>query len=135
MSNSGYDIWATGLVHAVKSNASKIIVAAFDHALTIISDSATITNGHEENSNPEDDKPDAADNEQKNHDKLVSMLFDVFYLQRALGIPGTDSTELTQLSRRLGSAAKLDDAAKVRLSKGATDYWKRTYLLFALLSE
>ncbi|KAK8226821.1 hypothetical protein HDK77DRAFT_116903 [Phyllosticta capitalensis] len=72
-------------------------------------------------------------------DKLVHLLFDVLYLFRALSLPAsavTDAQEsaLGDLEKQIQDAVpELDKAAEERLRKGATEYWRRTYLLFALL--
>ncbi|KAK7533575.1 hypothetical protein IWX49DRAFT_618822 [Phyllosticta citricarpa] len=72
-------------------------------------------------------------------DKLTHLLFDVMYLSRALSrstAPAATNQEsaLAILEKRIQNAVPdLDKAAEERLRKGAVEYWRRTYLLFALL--
>ncbi|KAB8416327.1 hypothetical protein FH972_024847 [Carpinus fangiana] len=66
--------------------------------------------------------------------KLVQLLFDVLYLQRALA-PAADTDGIPDvLLDALGEPFDKDDTEELsRLRKAANDYWKRTYLLFGLL--
>ncbi|KAK7538832.1 uncharacterized protein J3D65DRAFT_623275 [Phyllosticta citribraziliensis] len=72
-------------------------------------------------------------------DKLTHLLFDVMYLSRALSrSTGTATTAeestLATLEKRIQDALPgLDKAAEERLRKGTVEYWRRTYLMFALL--
>ena len=67
--------------------------------------------------------------------KLAQLLFDILYLQRALSISAESGPlSLEGLLAQVQKRASLDDAALERLSKSALDYWKKTYLLFALLA-
>jgi hypothetical protein len=64
--------------------------------------------------------------------RLTQLLFDTLYIQRFVTThDGAD--ELADLAQRT-EVSGLDEAAMSRLQKNATDYAKKTYLLFALLA-
>lgn len=73
-------------------------------------------------------------------DKVTHLLFDVLFLQRAFGGQQQKSVEqqqqspLAALEKRLQEAAGADGPTLERLRKNAGDFWRKTYLLFALLS-
>lgn len=71
-------------------------------------------------------------------EKVTQVLFDVLYLQRALSIAGSGASAaahpLDEGASKLGDEAVVDDVALERLKKNAAEYWRRTYLLFALLA-
>ncbi|KAI9677682.1 MAG: hypothetical protein M1817_006637 [Caeruleum heppii] len=64
---------------------------------------------------------------------LVQSLYDVLLLQMAFAWPKTGTDE-DVLDRLEGSLRKRVDASEERLRKSATEYWKRTHLLFDLLT-
>jgi conserved oligomeric Golgi complex subunit 1 len=70
-------------------------------------------------------------------DKLVQVCFDAAYVQRVLalssGNDGPGSKPLEKVVRAAIEAADLKNAEVERLQRSAGEYWKRTYLLFALI--
>ena len=66
--------------------------------------------------------------------KLTQLMFDVLYFEQALGgAASRGDAGFEALLTPLGEGAGLDGAAVDRLRRSAVEYWKRTYLLFALL--
>ncbi|KAF2811733.1 uncharacterized protein BDZ99DRAFT_440653 [Mytilinidion resinicola] len=135
MGRYGGDLWAPGAVRTIKSTGGKQLCELLKASVDIITSqpipSPTTekgdTNGTEDASAYTDAKKD----------KAVQLLFDILYLQRCVGLSDysipTD-TQFELLLDTLSSAAHLDSVAREKLAKSATDYRKRTYLLFALLS-
>ncbi|GME59747.1 Vps51/Vps67 [Neofusicoccum parvum] len=66
-------------------------------------------------------------------DKLTHLLFDVCYLQRVFALKSTEESPLAAVEKQLQEASGVDKPALERLKKNAGDYWRKTYLLFALL--
>ncbi len=74
--------------------------------------------------------------EEREVEKVVQVLFDVLYLQRV--VAGTGDLACGGLEGVVGELVKLagmDDIAVNRMRKSATEYWKKSYLLFALLAD
>jgi hypothetical protein len=67
-------------------------------------------------------------------DKLTQLIMDLNYLGVALSTRAQDQIQLHQVVERAAMQAVVGDAEQARLRKSAADYWKRTYLLFALLT-
>jgi len=98
---------------------------------------------------PEDISTHANSESEQTHrttDKLTQLLFDALYLRNALALGARLSTDgldtrlqeddyLESVVALLTKATAVDDAGIARLSKYATDYWRRTYLLFGLLAS
>jgi len=69
-------------------------------------------------------------------EKVVQVLFDVLYLQRVVAKGGgLDGDGLESVVGELVRLAGMDDAAVNRMRKSATEYWRKSYLLFALLAD
>jgi hypothetical protein len=140
MGRYGGDLWAPGAVRTIKSIGSKklceVLKISVDTITVTQSPSETTdqsgTNGTASNECTTTAKDDTA-NFDANKDKAVQLLFDILYLQRCVGLSDHDS-EFDPLLETLSTAASLDAVTRERLAKSATDYRKRTYLLFALLS-
>ena len=64
--------------------------------------------------------------------KLIQLYFDVLYLDAAFPL-STTSSPLQSIALKLKHKAQLDPAAEVRVIKSASEYWRKTYLLFGLL--
>lgn len=68
--------------------------------------------------------------------KLVQLTFDARYLQHALALPDASAQRdaLADIAISLEKSAELPRIESEKIGKNAADYWKRTYLLFGLLS-
>jgi len=64
--------------------------------------------------------------------KLIQLYFDVLYLDAAFPLSTTGSP-LQSIAQKLKHKAQLDSATEARVVKSASEYWRKTYLLFGLL--
>jgi hypothetical protein len=64
-------------------------------------------------------------------DWKIQLFFDTIYLANMLG----DPTQLAGVAERVQKSAELSAEAVKSIQKGAAEYWKRTELLFGLLSD
>jgi hypothetical protein len=72
-------------------------------------------------------------------EKLKQLLFDALYMQRFLAPAPSATAEhspnpSSACIEALCEAAAVNEAMRARLNKHAGDYWRKTYLLFALLA-
>ncbi|TKA64794.1 hypothetical protein B0A49_10257 [Cryomyces minteri] len=127
------------LIASTKSTSAKLVnghrSVGEDQAnseLTERQDRVEISNGHEEAISTEmSDSKTLVRREQ-----LTQLLFDVHYLNKAFHVARgitTNEAPFTLLVHVIKDDAKVGDAEEGRLEKSATEYWKRTHLLFALL--
>ncbi|KAF2491293.1 hypothetical protein BU16DRAFT_529846 [Lophium mytilinum] len=142
MGRYGGDLWAPGAVRTIKRVGSKKLCEVLKTSVDMVT-SRPVSSPREETTTPTPDENGVAvenvvyaDTDVKK-DKAVQLLFDILYLQRCVGL--SDHSIPTQanfepLLDTLSTAASLDSVAREKLAKSATDYRKRTYLLFALLS-
>lgn len=143
----GSDLWAPGAVRTIKSVTGAEVCNLLKECANSIQaeDETSVVHdkqvngikqeGDEDNQQVEDES--TIDKREVKKEKLMQLLFDISYLQRCLSLSdhGSSSDEhFDTLSEATYQAASLDEAGRVRLRKSATDYRKRTYLLFALLS-
>jgi hypothetical protein len=151
MSASGTDLWAPDAVQTLKASIIEQLAErdVFD-VITAREVEVLEDDDHEE----EDKVADEAETESTAKESKIDaqlreqhlqMAFDGFYLQRALQVSsivgssndnvkasgeGRFSTTVDQLMQHVG----LEPAAQERLRKNAHEYWRRTFLLFGLLS-
>ncbi|KAL9094118.1 MAG: hypothetical protein Q9165_003533 [Trypethelium subeluteriae] len=163
MSNAGHDLWNSSTVRALKlylvdTRTNGLLEAANTPTLVEI----PLTNGHTpvdaheevqtEGGALDDDENNGTTESQQASDvaspvtgsavrpqeSFLQLLFDVFYLHSALQtkveglLANTDQHET--IIAELSTKGDIDKAAQQRLQKGAVDYWKKSYLLFALLA-
>jgi hypothetical protein len=140
----GADLWSSGAVDAAKKSAceqlesqmidfvektpTKIVEEPATNGHTNSDDGEEITNGHAEAEEPK--KNIVAE------EKLTQLLLDALYFQIALSNSVKDQTEKPALQRVINKiivSLDMDAALVTRIRKSAGDYWKRTYLIFALL--
>jgi hypothetical protein len=157
MARLGADLWSEEAVATLKHHLVENIAKLAEQTITQLShiDSSMPTaNGvgvHAKDRDGDvevDGKVDAAVNsdtdssteiqvrrEQLLKEKLMQLVMDLDYLSVALSTRTQDRTQLHQLVEHAAIRAELNDDDKARLQKSAIDYWKRTYLLFALLTH
>jgi hypothetical protein len=68
----------------------------------------------------------------KTKDKAVQLLFDMLYLQWSLG-SGASPSVFGDVFSTLVRFADLEESDISRVKRGSREYWRRTYLVFALL--
>jgi conserved oligomeric Golgi complex subunit 1 len=112
MEGVGADIWGAGAVGELKTVVERKVVKIVKGWIDGIAD------GEEE------------------VEKVVQVLFDVLYLQRVVASGrGLGGSELEGVVGELVRLAGLDDVAVNRMRKSAAEYWRKSYLLFALLAD
>ncbi|KAB2581222.1 Vps51/Vps67 domain protein [Lasiodiplodia theobromae] len=153
----GGDLWSPGAVDVLKKEMSDESVAVLRGCIEAIKNVDGATNGEtekpakepadegeskeeeavkEENTTNGEKTAETANasNPEVQKDKLTHLLFDVCYLQRAFSQKNSEGSSLTTLEKELQEVSGADGAALERLKKSAGDYWRKSYLLFALLS-
>jgi hypothetical protein len=126
MAEMGEDLWSARAVDATR-----------EHVGTNLADVlSNFPPGKEPVSTEDEETSDASEQTGGNadHDKHLrtQRLFDALYLSSAL-VPSSQDA-LKSILSTLQEAAEVDTAAEQRMAKSATDYWKRTSLLFGLLA-
>ncbi|KAF1997228.1 hypothetical protein P154DRAFT_497324 [Amniculicola lignicola CBS 123094] len=163
MGEYGADLWAPDGVQILKTlaaeNISEVWSKAFENIQALLPKAAKaggdhrgkeeqeekkeeeelIDNGIEGSEKEELKKPidteTSVDMEKLKKEKLKQLLFDVLYIQRSLET--SSMAPLALMERLLATIQKdsdVDEVALGRLRKNTADYWKKTYLLFALLA-
>lgn len=156
MTDCGPDLWAPGAVRVLKLKLSEEVGKLVHGHVERFDDSeGSMTNGAHTEDTIGADGSEATENDQSagedvhassvngvndlqvKKDKCIQLLFDTLYLKRAFSVSTDGSSHEQALGgvvRELEMRAALDAAAAERVRKNAADYWKRTYLLFALLA-
>jgi hypothetical protein len=126
MAEMGEDLWSSRAVDAVRKHVGTSLADVLDKFPPA---QETVSTEGEEAS-------DAAEASEKanNHDKelRVQRLFDAFYSSSALEPRSREA--LKGVLSTLQKSAEVDAAAEQRMEKSAAEYWKRTNLLFGLLT-
>lgn len=135
MAAFGADLWCGGAVIEIKSALDgeiAMIVRGFEKVVR--EEGETAINGHERE-NEGESATDGSEKEELRKEKLTQMLFDALYLQRAVTIRQTSGEEsgLAIAVGQLVRDAEVADSELAKLRKSAAEYWKKSYLLFALL--
>ena len=148
MARLGSDLWAPAGVAAAKRKLSVDVMHMLESqvgAITALEPQKTANDNAEtgeSNGTNSDEKegevpavngaPSAQHNELRDQ-RLKQLAFDALYLQRFTS-NNAESTQATDDLIKKIDIADLNDAAVLRLRKNATEYAKKTYLLFALLA-
>ncbi|KAK1809375.1 hypothetical protein LTR12_016265 [Friedmanniomyces endolithicus] len=147
MSEVGSDLWTSDAVDALKGLLEKELPKIIAGPPSEGGATKATTNGHghgpdmpAEGDEDEVKTSCVVDSEARGSDVLqkqhAQLLFDALYLQRILRRPqpAGNAGGLPKWAIELAETAELDTASTERLTKSANEYWKRTYLLFALLA-
>jgi len=148
MERLGSDLWAPAAVAVVKKQMSLDIASVLKKHI----DATKNTGAQEETVAEANGEPKEADGEEETgeettdetatsadeQDELRDQMFkqsafDALYMQRFFSDDTKTSQNLDDIVAKIG-LKDLDDAAIQRLKKNATEYAKKTYLLFALLA-
>jgi hypothetical protein len=141
MAALGSDLWAPACVAVLKKMVAK-------EAKDIIQEYVTLNKGSTTTEDERDDTDTAADGDSHTAEipqpsssspelqtrRLKQLVFDALYIQRFVATPDDGKDELVDWMQRPDVADVVDAAAVTRLKKNASDYAKKTYLLFALLA-
>ncbi|KAE9979427.1 hypothetical protein EG327_007032 [Venturia inaequalis] len=158
MTSAGADLWAEGALRAAKSMLLEQLDVIVSKVVTRLRDARREkVHGHDRNGdkktededgdeesaegeveagNGDEDEVDADSVSQVEKEKLMQLLLDVLYLQRAFELHDTSSEHaLDETIDGILAGVELGETEVGRIRKSAMEYWKRTYLLFALLSS
>ncbi|EKG21057.1 Vps51/Vps67 [Macrophomina phaseolina MS6] len=145
MVGRGSDLWSPGAVGVLKkliASESGIIIAECIEEIKNAGVSGKVEEQEDceekaslgdENTEERKKQPVHADADVRK-DRLKHLLFDTFYLQRVFSLKGGEELPFGALEKQLQEASEVDGAAVERLKKNAGDYWRKSYLIFALLS-
>ena len=153
MSDAGGDLWSPAAVAVLKRHLGKQISEAWLEVLGAVggqaeaTDAAVAEAGNETEVTDADADADGTEAKEQaaavegqsqkattspgQQDLLVQWLLDLRYLQLFLG---PDDEALKELAAAIHQKSGLENAAEERLAKAAQDYFKRTGLLFGLLT-
>ncbi|KAH6850035.1 hypothetical protein B0I37DRAFT_352566 [Chaetomium sp. MPI-CAGE-AT-0009] len=148
MGDAGGDLWSPAAVHVLKGQLNKQLSAAWLEALGALDGAEdderngdAETKVEESTEEVADDKTEAEEPAKKDTDQkaqttpgkqdlLIQWLMDISYLGLFLGPDDT----LRELEETVSKESGIETAAKERLAKASQDYFKRTSLLFGLLT-
>ncbi|KAK1073032.1 hypothetical protein LTR33_010090 [Friedmanniomyces endolithicus] len=146
MAEMGSDLWTADAVDVLKAVLEEMLPSIIAGPPSEGGDTKAMTNGHGHGPDmpAEGDEDEVKTGLVVNGDAKISemaqkqhtqLLFDALYLQRILRRPqaAENAEGLPKWATELAESAELDTASRERLTKSANEYWKRTYLLFALL--
>jgi hypothetical protein len=151
MSNAGLDLWYPALLTAMKQHLGKQLREGWFGAVEgLVSDSKEKEKEDAKSEDEEESKEgdEAKDEEtvgakdvltssgptaEERKDLLVQWLFDILYLRCCL-TPSSSADELKRLEEAVHKHTGLDKSAVDRMTKASQEYWKRTSLLFGLLT-
>lgn len=151
MDENGFDLWDPSTVKVLKGELQKQLEISIGSTLNDMGTWKTqiqITpnsekskergekDGEEGEKEEQDDSTDDQTKDDASHantlrDWKIQLLFDTIYLANMLG----DPTQLAGVAERVQNSAELSTEAVKSIQKGAAEYWKRTELLFSLLSN
>ncbi|KAK3333916.1 hypothetical protein B0T19DRAFT_382955 [Cercophora scortea] len=156
MGDAGGDLWSPAAVDALRRHLRQRLAELWQEAVGSLSDGEPVVaeaeekkgvNEREEEKPTDDSDADETKNEEakkrldQQRDLLVQWLFDICYLglfmrsSPAGQSKGGGDDELKDLENAVYQKTGLDStAARERLAKTSQEYWKRTSLLFGLLS-
>lgn len=155
MDEAGSDLWSPTAIKALKHRVCTTVVGKWMTLLEASSPANTdhakgsekahvVPNGNAEQADnadeniatsdsrkPAEPKPDTRGQK----DLFIQSLFDFLVLKQCLLVPDTAQDEhLEKLEEHLRSRLDLPAVSSERLQQGVREYWKRTNLLFGLLS-
>jgi conserved oligomeric Golgi complex subunit 1 len=152
MAESGADIWAPGAIKAVKQEMMHGCIRAIMESVQRLPRGAAdeesqeqhdeAANGvHAENLNNVEHMEESNGNDINTEkqdlarDKATQLLFDTLYVSKAHDGFWNADKDYKELVHELTRISGIDTTILPRLEKSAADYWKRTYLIFAILME
>ncbi|KAF2199439.1 hypothetical protein GQ43DRAFT_473619 [Delitschia confertaspora ATCC 74209] len=139
----GSDLWAPSVTKVLKDATKNELVRIWCGRSELLRNRANAVNGAHgtvDTSEPdqkEEDKPEGPPKgEEGTNDRQKQLLFDMFYILQFLHAPAAQPASeknTGKLVDEMREGLKMEDNELARLRRNATDYHKRTYLLFALL--
>ncbi|KAK4210950.1 hypothetical protein QBC37DRAFT_427903 [Rhypophila decipiens] len=151
MADAGADLWSAAAVRVLKDILGGRVCELWGEALgDVVNKAGEEEKGENESEEEEEEKKEPSDVEvvekkndgpttpEQRRDLLVQWLFDLLYLGHFIELPeggDLDGGQLKKLQEKVYEASGLDNPqARERLVKSSQEYFKRTSLLFGLLS-
>ena len=153
MQQAGGDLWTINAVDALKLVLSDLVAKSVNNTVLKQRDEAgevvsaqKPTNGDAETDADTEDIDGVAESREpvaassttdtvQQHRRLLQTLYDVLYLNKVLGLTSSlETTDLDKVLSELKDGSELEAQGIERLRKSSGEYYKRTYLLFGLLS-
>ncbi|KAI1128062.1 hypothetical protein F5Y10DRAFT_182279 [Nemania abortiva] len=138
MGDSGIDLWTPAAVQTLKRVLSQQLVDVWRKELTAPRPDSDAAEPASETAENEENKKPAGIGEktpERSNDVFSQWLFDVHLLQHYLSISNSESDKtMRDLALEILKKTGLDAEAERRLAKSSGEYWKRTSLLFGLLT-
>ncbi|KAA8563683.1 hypothetical protein EYC84_011703 [Monilinia fructicola] len=141
MADAGADLWSPIAIKVLKEHLCSQIGEQWSNILKEKengngdnpSTSDTPETESAEAKETEENVPSVEADAEKRNDLLKQSLFDIYLLQQALQSENAEDV-LKKLGDEVESELKLEASPRKRIVHGATEYWKRSSLLFALLA-
>jgi hypothetical protein len=144
MGACGSDLWAPDATDVLRTASRTSLFGIWEDKSKLLTAHVGGVNGTQSPANTSEPKKEHK-NENENQVKgtedggsaqLKQLLFDMFYMLCFLDASAApkSAVSLDGFARELCKQQAIDDDMRARLRKNASDYSKRTYLLFALLS-
>ncbi|KAG4028154.1 hypothetical protein MFRU_024g01240 [Monilinia fructicola] len=141
MADAGADLWSPIAIKVLKEHLCSQIGEQWSNILKEKengngdnpSTSDTPETESAEAKETEENVPSVEADAEKRNDLLKQSLFDIYLLQQALQSENAEDV-LKKLGDEVESELKLEASPRKRIAHGATEYWKRSSLLFALLA-
>ncbi|RYP87950.1 hypothetical protein DL769_000402 [Monosporascus sp. CRB-8-3] len=148
MGDSGLDLWTPAAVQTLKQVFSARLVDVWRKELEepgsggeSEAEKGTNSPGKSEASAEKEDNSSGINQEtasnagaKLSHDLLVQWLYDVNFLEHCLETNTTSDEALSKLSEDIYNMTGLGGGARDKITKASQEYWKRTNLLFGLLT-
>jgi hypothetical protein len=149
MTALGSDLWAPTCVAVLKKKVAKETRDIIEEHVGMNEANITTEDKTPEKKESERDDADAVTNgdsdaaqvpqtpsstRELQERRLKQLVFDALYIQRFVATSDDGKDELVEWMQKAEVSDLLDGAAMTRLKKNASDYAKKTYLLFALLA-
>lgn len=130
MAEVGADVWSSNAVKALKEYVSKEFTETMATNFPPPEPVTATTDGEDDDAG----EPAESAERDSSHDKnlRIQRMFDALYFSAAFS--STQQNALADTVSTLREAADVDGAAQEQMAKSAGEYWKRTALLFGLLS-
>ena len=132
LGNLGFDLWTSPAVDELKSLLRTGLVDVISKSVPQEETTSQVNGSMTESSTPLDSSPSAL------RDVSIQRLFDIEYIDAATFISflhHSADDPFSQCRNDLRQKLALTNVLDERIRKAAADYWKRTGLLFALLSQ
>lgn len=144
MTTMGLDIWGSGAVQALKMHVEEKCCSLLEELLSKFAENPgppttqnSISNvsadGEDEDESQAPEELSQTDGVQI--DMIYQLLYDILYLRWVLQTHGEEAFSFDHTISGLTKIIPVEQSIVERLQKSAADYWKRSYLLFALIAR